>query len=82
MRFFTKDGKPLPYDPWTSHAITVADLEACARAEGVTFQKADILLIRVGFTKRYYESTQEEKDELRGKQETLFVPVLLCITEA
>ncbi|EJD06154.1 uncharacterized protein FOMMEDRAFT_119688 [Fomitiporia mediterranea MF3/22] len=70
VRFFTKDGKQLPYDPWTTHGITVADLEACARDEGVKFQQADILLIRAGFIKKYYESSQEDKDALRGKQET------------
>ncbi|KAL5528943.1 hypothetical protein ACEPAG_4917 [Sanghuangporus baumii] len=70
VRFFTKDGKPLPYDPWTSHAITVPEIESCARAQGVTFQKADILLLRVGFTKRYYESSQAEKDALANKPET------------
>ena len=26
---------PLPYDPWTSHSITVPELEACARAQGL-----------------------------------------------
>ena len=62
---------PLPYDPWTSHSITVPELEACARAQGVTFKKADILLIRIGFIKKYMESSQEEKDALAGKEETL-----------
>ena len=77
VRFFTKDGKPLPYDPWASHAITVPEIEACAREQGVTFQKADILLLRVGFTKRYYESSQAEKDALVNKPETLSVN-LVC----
>ncbi|EJD06153.1 uncharacterized protein FOMMEDRAFT_153542 [Fomitiporia mediterranea MF3/22] len=68
VRFFTQDGKPLPYDPWTTHAFSVSDLEACARFEGVKFQQADILLIRGGFTKRYNESSQEEKDEVVDKE--------------
>lgn len=63
----------MPYDPWTSHGITVAEIEACAKAQGVTFQKADILILRVGFTKRYNESSQAEKDIIAGKPETLFV---------
>ncbi|OCB89636.1 hypothetical protein A7U60_g3112 [Sanghuangporus baumii] len=70
VRFLTKDGEPLPYDPWMSHAITAPEIEACARAQGVTFQKADILLLRVGFTKRYYESSQAEKEALANKPET------------
>lgn len=73
VRFFTKDGKDLPYDPWTSHGITVAEIEACARDEGVDFRKADILLLRVGFIKRYHESSQAEKDEIANKKETLSV---------
>ena len=62
---------PLPYDPWTSHPISVAELEACARAEGVTFKQGDILLIRMGHTKRYYESSQAEKDALPTREENL-----------
>ena len=68
VKFYTEDGrKPLPYDPWTAHSISVTDLESCARAEGVQFRQGDVLLIRVGFTKRYNESNQAEKDELQGK---------------
>ncbi|PAV23350.1 hypothetical protein PNOK_0041800 [Pyrrhoderma noxium] len=68
--FLTRSGTiPLPYDPWTSHPISVAELEACARAEGVTFKQGDILLIRMGHTKRYYESNQAEKDALPTREE-------------
>ncbi|KAF8638832.1 hypothetical protein AX17_001890 [Amanita inopinata Kibby_2008] len=65
----SKDGQ-LPYDPWATHAITVSDLLACAKSQGVTFRQADILLIRVGFTRKYYESTQEARDGLADKPET------------
>ncbi|KAL2752428.1 hypothetical protein ACRALDRAFT_1083190 [Sodiomyces alcalophilus JCM 7366] len=41
------------YDPFTTHPITRADLEACAKAQGVTFQTGDILFIRTGWVKRY-----------------------------
>ena len=47
------------------------ELEACARAEGVTFRQGDILLIRMGHTKRYYESSQAEKDALPTREENL-----------
>ncbi|KAF7289991.1 hypothetical protein MKEN_01503100 [Mycena kentingensis (nom. inval.)] len=60
----------LPYDPWTTHAITVAVLEACAQAQQVEFRRGDILILRVGFTRRYYAATQEERDGLTGKPET------------
>ncbi|KAJ7189522.1 hypothetical protein GGX14DRAFT_383142 [Mycena pura] len=70
VKFLSKDGV-LPYDPWTTHAITVPQIEACAEAQRVQFRRGDILILRVGFIKRYYESTQEMKDSLRGKPETL-----------
>ncbi|KAL5511947.1 hypothetical protein ACEPAH_5166 [Sanghuangporus vaninii] len=71
VKFYTQDGlSSLPYDPWTSHSIGVVDLETCAKAEGVQFKRGDILIIRVGFTKRYNESSQREKDELREREST------------
>lgn len=69
VNFQSKDGI-LPYDPWTTHPITVKDLEACAEAQGISFRRGDILMLRVGFIKKYYESTQESRDALRGKPET------------
>ncbi|KAJ7290662.1 hypothetical protein C8J57DRAFT_1276256 [Mycena rebaudengoi] len=67
----TSSTKTLPYDPWTTHGITVADLEACASAQGVSFRRGDILLLRVGFIKKYYDVSQAERDALDGKPETL-----------
>ncbi|KAG6827311.1 hypothetical protein H0H92_012359 [Tricholoma furcatifolium] len=64
------DKDPLPYDPWTTHAITVADLEACAAAQGVTFRQGDILILRVGFIQKYYAVAQEERDSLGAREET------------
>ncbi|KAG6872691.1 hypothetical protein C0995_007573 [Termitomyces sp. Mi166 len=74
VRYQTKGGTiPLPYDPWTTHAITVADLEACAAAQGVTFRQGDILLLRVGFIQKYGTASQEDRDALPGRPETLCV---------
>lgn len=70
VKYFTDEHGSLPYDPWTTHAITVADLEACAKKEGVTFRTGDILLLRVGFIQKYSQVTQAQRDELRGKKET------------
>ena len=70
-RFFTRDGEQLSYDPWSTHGFSVADLEDCAKAQGVEFQQGDILLLRVGYMQRYYASTQEEKDTLPKKAESL-----------
>ncbi|KAJ6606026.1 hypothetical protein DFH09DRAFT_1016944 [Mycena vulgaris] len=62
--------KTLPYDPWTSHAISVPELEACAAAQGVKFQQGDILIIRMGFIKKYYDVAQGERDALQTRAET------------
>ncbi|KAG2360478.1 hypothetical protein BDR07DRAFT_1472453 [Suillus spraguei] len=59
----------LPYDPWTSHPITVAELEAIAKKQGVEFRQGDILLLRIGFIQKYYASTNEAKVDLRGGSE-------------
>ena len=72
VKFYTANGtKPLPYDPWTTHGVTVDELKACAEYEGVTFKQGDILIIRVGFIRRYYESSQEEKDRIGSAPEEL-----------
>ncbi|CAK7203610.1 hypothetical protein SEUCBS139899_006347 [Sporothrix eucalyptigena] len=41
------------YDPHTSHPISVEDLQACARDQGVTFETGDILLVRCGWVAKY-----------------------------
>jgi len=51
-------------DPWTNYAITPKEMEGCARAQGITFRRGDILLLRVGFIRKYYESTREERGRL------------------
>ena len=57
----------------TTHGISVSDLEACAREQGVTFRRSDILILRVGFIQRYNSASQAERNGLAGKPETLYV---------
>lgn len=71
VRYFTRNGDPLPYDPWSTHGFTVDELKACAEYEGVQFKQADILIIRGGFIRKYYESSQEEKDRIGSSPEQL-----------
>ncbi|SNX85214.1 uncharacterized protein MEPE_03923 [Melanopsichium pennsylvanicum] len=49
------------YDPRTGFRITVADLVATAKHQNVTFRRGDILLIRSGFTARYYSMSPTER---------------------
>ena len=71
VRYYTDSTGSLPYDPWTTHGISVSDLEACAKKQGVTFKQGDILLLRVGFMQRYFAATQEERDALADRPEAL-----------
>ena len=61
----------MPYDPWSAHAITVADLEDVAKHQNVQFRRGDILLLRVGFIQKYYNIAQSERDGLRERPATL-----------
>ena len=71
VEFYTENGtKPLPYDPWTTHAIPLQDLQACAEKEGVTFRQGDILVMRVGWMQKWYASSWEARNALGGKLET------------
>lgn len=72
VKFYTDNGKkPLPYDPWTTHAVPAKDMEACAKKQGITFRQGDILILRVGFTQRWYAATRAERESLCKKPETL-----------
>lgn len=62
VSYYTRDGAALPYDPCTTHTISLTDIKACAAYQKVTFLKGDILVLRIGWTQRYYASTQAEKD--------------------
>ena len=62
VRYWETKGTPV--DPWTNHEITPRELEGCAKAQGITFRKGDILLLRVGFIRKYHESTREERNGL------------------
>ncbi|KAJ5753037.1 hypothetical protein N7520_009954 [Penicillium odoratum] len=59
-----------PYDPYKTHAITLAELQACARSQkldlrpesqGGDIRIGDFLLIRSGFVERYQELTPEDR---------------------
>ena len=71
VKYYTDTQGKLPYDPFTTHPIPVEDLLACAKAQGVAFRTADILLIRAGFMLRYNGASLEERNGLQGKPETL-----------
>lgn len=58
------------YDPYTSHAITLDDLKACAASQGLDIRPeseggdirvGDFLLIRSGFVEKYHQISPEER---------------------
>lgn len=70
------EAKGTPVDPCTSYAVTPKELEECAKAQGVRFQRGDILLLRVGFIRKYHESTREERNQLADVEgHKLCVPI-------
>ncbi|KAF7777723.1 hypothetical protein Agabi119p4_3795 [Agaricus bisporus var. burnettii] len=70
VTYLTKKGGPLPYDPWTTHSLSVSLLEDIAKAQGVEFRTGDILLLRVGFIQKYERVSQGDRDALAQKPET------------
>ncbi|KAL4936680.1 hypothetical protein BDV06DRAFT_216477 [Aspergillus oleicola] len=67
------------YDPYTSHPISLGDLTACAAYQGIDIRPenqggivrpGDILLIRSGFVKRYYELSPAERKKAATRSHT------------
>ncbi|KAL8292668.1 hypothetical protein RQP46_001280 [Phenoliferia psychrophenolica] len=62
VSYYEREGATLHYDPCSTHTIPLVDIKACAAAQKVVFQAGDILILRVGWTRRYlFQSTEEEK---------------------
>jgi len=51
----------ITYSPTSRHEITVADIEAIAKEQGVVFKPADILIVRSGWVKWYNGASDEER---------------------
>ncbi|KAF4624406.1 hypothetical protein G7Y89_g13764 [Cudoniella acicularis] len=51
----------ISYSPTTRYEITVKDVEAIAKEQGVEFRPADILIIRSGWVKWYNEAGEVER---------------------
>lgn len=80
VSYYTRNGDPLPYDPWRSHAVPLEDVKAAADLQGVVFQQGDHLLLRLGFTHKFYGATAEEREVIvagQGMQLFVFVSFLL-----
>ncbi|KAF9883327.1 hypothetical protein FE257_003745 [Aspergillus nanangensis] len=74
------------YDPFRHLAITLSDLAACGRAQGIDIRPGsaggdikigDILFVRSGFVERYYASSpaEREQDAARPSHESAWAGV-------
>ena len=61
VSYYQRDGAPLPYDPWTTYSVSLEDLKACAAYQKTEFKFGDNLIIRMGWTMKYYNSTAQQK---------------------
>ena len=68
VRTYAEMGRP--YDPGTSTAFSVEDLEAARRRSGVEFQPGDILLIHSGFSAWCLGLSPEERGRVAAKMQT------------
>ncbi|KAJ5376387.1 putative cyclase [Penicillium cosmopolitanum] len=69
-----------PYDPLTSHAITLNELLSCANYQGTRFQKGDILIIRSGYVSRYHQL--QKSDPAKLKRSAASIPTLAGVEQS
>lgn len=56
----------IEYSPFESQAITVADIEAIAEEQNVSFRQGDVIIIRTGATEALGKATDEEQQQMLG----------------
>ena len=56
------------YHPFTTRIITVDEIKACAKAQNVTFEYGDILIVRTGWSEVYKSLTTKEREQLAAKK--------------
>ncbi|KAI2626341.1 putative cyclase-domain-containing protein [Xylaria nigripes] len=62
-----KTGKGAEFHPLDGHRITVEEIEAVAKDQGVEFRPGDVLIIRTGLTKYLQNPTPELFDKLQNQ---------------
>ena len=59
----------LPCSPFTNQAIPLSHLKAIATEQGIDFRTGDVLLIRTGWTAAYHQLSEEQKENLGGRDD-------------
>lgn len=65
----TADAAGRPYDPGSSHAFSVDDLEAAREAAGIDFHPGDVLILRTGFMRWYEDLPAVERERISSREE-------------
>ncbi|KAJ3562248.1 hypothetical protein NP233_g9690 [Leucocoprinus birnbaumii] len=56
--------KGIHYSAVERHLVTAEDLEACAKAQNLTFETGDILFVRMGYVDWYENASEQERTEV------------------
>ena len=67
------------YEPIGDHAITVEDLEACAKSQQVELKRGDIFIVRSGFKIGFDAMNDEERIAWSDANPTNLVGVKTCV---
>jgi kynurenine formamidase len=57
------------YDPGSSYAFSVAELEEAREAAGVELRPGDVVILRTGFMRWYLEQPESEKERITSREE-------------
>jgi kynurenine formamidase len=52
----------ISYEAFSAHPITIADVEAIAKEQGVTFNTGDVLFLRTGYVASYKAADQAKRE--------------------
>ena len=64
------DENGVQYDPFSSHRISIDEIEKIAKKQGIEFKKGDVIIIRSGFTEGLTGVSGQKQQELMGSHRT------------
>jgi hypothetical protein len=66
------------FDPFARVEVTVEELELVAKAQNVTFQKGDVLLVRFGWTEKYEALGEKIKEAIPDPNSPVACGIKAC----
>jgi hypothetical protein len=67
------DAHDIKYSCFEARKITIAELEATAKWEGVTFKQGDVLIVRSGYTEDLGKANAEEQVQMMSTHQMVGV---------